>query len=116
MIVSQLAFPGGSVVKNPPVMWETRFNPWVRNISLRRTWPPTPVFLCGKSHGQRSLAGYGQWGLTELNVTEVTWHTCTGFENSPPHYWQVGEKHLGLNLSTKMIRFLQLEYHSRGIY
>ena len=83
------------MVKNPPVMWETQFNPWVRNISLRRTWPPTPVFLCGKSHGQRSLAGYGQWGLTELNVTEVTWHTCMGFENSPPHYWQVGEKHLG---------------------
>ena len=21
-------------------------------------WPPTPVFLPGKSHGQRSLAGY----------------------------------------------------------
>ena len=71
------------MVKNPPVTWETRFNPWVRKISLRRTWPPTPVFLCGKSHGQRSLAGYGQWGLTESNVTEVTWHTCPGFENSP---------------------------------
>ena len=35
-----------------------RFNPWVENIPWRRKWQPTPVFLPGKSHGQRSLAGY----------------------------------------------------------
>ena len=34
-----------------------RFDPWVRKIP-RRDWQPTPVFLPGKSHGQRSLAGY----------------------------------------------------------
>jgi len=34
-----------------------RFNPWVRKIPLRRAWQPTPVFLPGESHGQRSLAG-----------------------------------------------------------
>ena len=28
----------------------------------RRKWQPTLVFLPGKSHGQRSLAGYSQWG------------------------------------------------------
>ena len=30
------------------------------NIYLfwRMNWQPTPVFLPGKSHGQRSLAGY----------------------------------------------------------
>ena len=33
------------------------FNPWVRKISWRRKWQPTPVFLPGKSHGQRSLSG-----------------------------------------------------------
>ena len=27
-------------------------------ISLRREWHLTPVFLPGKFHGQRSLAGY----------------------------------------------------------
>ena len=27
---------------------------------LRRKWPPTPIFLPGESHGQRSLAGYIQ--------------------------------------------------------
>ena len=35
-----------------------RFDPWVGNIPWKRKWPPTPVFLPGKFHGQRSLAGY----------------------------------------------------------
>ena len=39
-----------------------RFNPWVRKIPWRRKWQPTPVFLPGKSHGQRNLAGYSPWG------------------------------------------------------
>ena len=33
---------------------------------------PTPVFLPGESHGQRSLAGYSPWGHTELDTTEAT--------------------------------------------
>ena len=36
----------------------------------RRKWQPTPVFLPGKSHGQRSLAGYSPWGHKELDTTE----------------------------------------------
>ena len=36
------------------------FNPWVGKIPWRRKWQPTPVFLPGKSHGQRSLAGYSK--------------------------------------------------------
>ena len=35
-----------------------RFDPWVRKIPWRRAWQPTPVFLPGESHGQRSLVGY----------------------------------------------------------
>ena len=38
------------------------FNPWIGKIPWRRKWQPTPVFLSGKSHGQRSLAGYSLWG------------------------------------------------------
>ena len=34
------------------------FDPWVGKIPWRRKWQPTPVFLPGKSHGQRSLEGY----------------------------------------------------------
>ena len=33
-------------------------NPWVWKIPWRRVWQPTPVFLPGESHGQRSLVGY----------------------------------------------------------
>ena len=36
----------------------------------RRQWHPTPVFLPGKSHGQRSLVGCSPWGCKELDVTE----------------------------------------------
>ena len=39
-----------------------RFDPWVGKIPWRRTWRPTPVFLPGKYHGQRSLEGYSPWG------------------------------------------------------
>ena len=33
-----------------------RFDPWVRTIPWRRAWQPTPGFLPGESHGQKSLA------------------------------------------------------------
>ena len=36
----------------------------------RRKWQPTPVFLSGKSHGQRSLVGYSPWGHKELEATQ----------------------------------------------
>ena len=39
-----------------------RFDPWVEKIPWRRKCQPTPVFLPGKSHGQRSLLGYSPWG------------------------------------------------------
>ena len=38
------------------------FDPWVGKIPWRRKWQPTPVFLPGKSHGQKSLVGYSPWG------------------------------------------------------
>ena len=48
-----------------------RFNPWVGKIPWRRKWELTPAFLPGKSHGQRTLAGYIQsMGLRESDKTE----------------------------------------------
>ena len=47
-----------------------RFNPWVWKIPWRRKWQPTPVFLPGQSHGQRSLVGYSPWGCKESDTTE----------------------------------------------
>ena len=37
------------------------FDPWFGNISWRKKWQPTPVFLPGKSHGWWSLVGYHPW-------------------------------------------------------
>ena len=39
-----------------------RFDPWVTKITWRRKWWPTPVFLPGKPHGQRSLVGHSPLG------------------------------------------------------
>ena len=39
----------------------------------RRKWQPTPVFLPGESHGQRSLVGCSPWSRTESDTTEATW-------------------------------------------
>ena len=53
------------------------FEPWVGKIHWRRKWQPTPVFLPGKSHGQRSLAGYSPRGRKELDTTKrlhFRWH------------------------------------------
>ena len=52
--------PGGSNGKestcNARRSWS---DPRVRKIPWRREWQPTPVFLPGESHGERSLVGYG---------------------------------------------------------
>ena len=48
-----------------------RFDPWVRNIPWGRERRLTPVFLTGKSQGQRSLVGYSPRGHKELDMTSV---------------------------------------------
>ena len=55
------------MVKNLPTVWRPGFDPWVGKIPWRRPWQPTPIFLPGESHGQRSLAGYSPWGGKELD-------------------------------------------------
>ena len=57
-----LGLPGGAIGKEPTCQCKRhkrhRLDPWVGKIPWRRKWQPTPVFLLGESHGQRSLAGY----------------------------------------------------------
>ena len=36
----------------------------------KRKWQPTPVFVPGESHGQRSLVGYNPWGCKESDMTD----------------------------------------------
>ena len=46
------------------------FDLWFGKIPWRRVWQPTPVFLPGEPHGQRSLEGYSPWELKESDVAE----------------------------------------------
>ena len=41
-----------------------RFDPWVGKIPWRREWLPTPIFLPGEFHGQRSLVCYSLWSCS----------------------------------------------------
>ena len=49
------------MVKKLSAMQETQVLPRVGKIPWRRKWQPTPGFLPGESHGQRSLVGYIQF-------------------------------------------------------
>ena len=72
-----MGFPGGSGGKESIRLQcrRPRFSPWVGKIPWRRKWPPTPVFLPGKFHRQRSLVG--PWGRKELDMTEGLTHSFT---------------------------------------
>ena len=58
------------MVRNPPAMQET----WVRSLDQEDPWRTegllTPVFLLGKSHGQRSLMSYSPQGRKKWDMTE----------------------------------------------
>ena len=65
------------VVKNPlasagDARERCRFDPWVGKILWRREWKPTPIFLLGESHGQRSLVGNSPWRCKESATAEIT--------------------------------------------
>ena len=66
--------PGGSVVSR--ICLQCRrpgFSSWVGMISWEgNEWHLTPVFLPGKSYGQRSLAGYSPWGYHGLKGKKWT--------------------------------------------
>ena len=71
-----ICFPGGTNGKEPACqcrrLKRRRFDPWVGKISWMRKWQPTPVFLPGDPHGQRSLVGCSLWYCTELDTTKHT--------------------------------------------
>ena len=63
-------FTGGSVIKNPPAnAGDTGSIPGSGRSPGEGERQPTPVFLPGKFHGQRSLEGYSPWGHKESDMT-----------------------------------------------
>ena len=63
-------------LKNLPAVQETRVLSLGWEDPLRRKWPPTPVSLPGKSHGQRSLVGCSPRGRKEAGRAEHLLHFC----------------------------------------
>ena len=57
-------FPGGAAVKT------ANAGAAGSKISWGKKWQPTAVFLPGKFHGQRNLAGYHPRGRKEWDTTE----------------------------------------------
>ena len=53
-------------------MQETQVPSLGGEYTLEKKWQPTPVFLPGKSHEQRSLAGYSPWGHKRVRHDLVT--------------------------------------------
>ena len=70
-----LGFPGGASGRETACSCRRPkrrgFNLWVGKIPWRRQWLPTPVFLPGEPHRQRSLVGYSPWGQKESDMTDV---------------------------------------------
>ena len=66
------------IVKNLPTMWESCVQSlgWERK-GWRKEWLPSPVFLPGEFHGQRSMVIYSPWGHKELDMIESHTHTHT---------------------------------------
>ena len=65
-----VGFPGDSDSKDSACNAGNGFNPWVGMIPWRKKYQSSPVFLPGKSHEQRSLAGYSPWVHKESDTTE----------------------------------------------
>ena len=103
---SHSKYPSSSVV---PACQCTRhgFHPWIRTIPWRRKWQPTPIFLPGKSHGQRSLAGNTPWGCKQQTMTQ-RWsvraraRTHTHVPRCGLHSMELGT--VGRDLATECVR------------
>ena len=62
-----ISYSRGSSQPKDHLHWQADSLP-LALITWRRAWQPTPVFLPGESHGQRSLAGYSTYGQKESNI------------------------------------------------
>ena len=71
-----VGFPGGSDGEESTCNAGALVPSLCQEDPWRRTWEPTPVFLPGESHGQKSLEGYSPWGHKELDVTERLTRPC----------------------------------------
>ena len=73
------------MAKSPPAVQETRLWSLGREDPLEKEWLPSPVFLPGEFHGQRSWAGYCSWGRMESDTTDWLAHFLCRFGIASAH-------------------------------
>ena len=74
------------MVENPPAMRETKVQSLGCEDHLEKGMQPTPVFLPGEFHGQKSLVGYSTWGRKESDRTKQLTYTINS-------YFKIHSKH-----------------------
>ena len=87
--ITNYSHTAGSAVKTPPAdAGDLGLISRVVKIPWTRKWQPAPVFMPGKSHGQRSLVGYGPRGCKRIRHKLVTKYQNQG-SLSPiiPSFW-----------------------------
>ena len=96
-----MGFLGGPVVKNLPAnAVDSRdacsIPGLFGKIPWSRKWDPTPVFLPGKLHGQRSMAAYSSWGHKELGMTAHTYRHTHTYTNTQHTYRYIKQMLYGI--------------------
>ena len=97
LLLLKLGFPSGSVVKNLPT--NANLIPGSGRSSGQRKWQYTPIFLPGKSHGERAMAGYNPRGHEraghDLATKQQQWqcmhiypYFSFAFKNGIPKLWR----------------------------
>ena len=74
------------MVKNLPVMQETRVRSLGWEDPLEKGMATHSIFLPGESHGQRFLVGYSPWGRKGLDTSEQLTHTSWKIMNPLPFF------------------------------
>ena len=105
------------MVKNLLQCREPGFDPWAGKIPWKRKWEPTPIFLPGKSHRQRSLEGYSPWGSQRVGhnlanlVTKQQQNTGAEGSMTCPKTHTTSRYRAGVRLE---LRFLSSNSNFRG--
>ena len=78
------------------------FYPWIEKIPWKRKRQPIPVFLPGRSHRWRSLAGYSSWGCKKSDTTgQLNYSKNKRNSRSPCPFYHAGMPHEGGPLQTR---------------